>query len=67
MIANLYERQKMIKENIYRNKTCAELRIENAGEEVRLAGWVDTIRKLGGITFLTLRDHYGITDRKSVV
>lgn len=51
----------MIKENIYRNKTCAELRIENAGEEVRLAGWVDTIRKLGGITFLTLRDHYGIT------
>ena len=61
MISNLYERQKMIKENIYRNKTCAELRIENAGEEVRLAGWVDTIRKLGGITFLTLRDHYGIT------
>ena len=51
----------MIKENIYRNKTCAELRIENAGEVVRLAGWVDTIRKLGGITFLTLRDHYGIT------
>ena len=61
MISNLYERQKMIKENIYRNKTCAELRIENAGEVVRLAGWVDTIRKLGGITFLTLRDHYGIT------
>lgn len=51
----------MIKENIYRNKTCAELRLDNAGEEVRLAGWVDTIRKLGGITFLTLRDHYGIT------
>ena len=51
----------MIKENIYRNKTCAELRLDNAGEVVRLAGWVDTIRKLGGITFLTLRDHYGIT------
>ena len=39
MISNLYERQKMIKENIYRNKTCAELRIENAGEVVRPAGW----------------------------
>lgn len=51
----------MIRENIYRNKTCAELRLDNAGEVVRLAGWVDTIRKLGGITFLTLRDHYGIT------
>lgn len=51
----------MIKQNIYRNKTCAELRLTNVGEEVRLAGWVDTIRKLGGITFLTLRDHYGIT------
>lgn len=51
----------MIKENQYRNKTCQELRLSDAGSEVRLAGWVDTIRKLGGITFLTLRDHYGIT------
>lgn len=51
----------MIKENQYRNKTCSELRLNDAGKEVKLAGWVDTIRKLGGITFLTLRDHYGIT------
>ena len=51
----------MIKENQYRNRTCQELRLSDAGSEVRLAGWVDTIRKLGGITFLTLRDHYGIT------
>ena len=51
----------MIKENIYRSKSCGELRMANVGEEVTLAGWIDTIRKLGGITFLTLRDHYGIT------
>lgn len=55
------KRQMMIKENQYRNKTCSELRLNDAGKEVKLAGWVDTIRKLGGITFLTLRDHYGIT------
>ncbi|MGN1207939.1 MAG: aspartate--tRNA ligase, partial [Christensenellales bacterium] len=50
-----------MKENIYRTHNCAELRIGDEGKEVRLAGFVDAIRKLGQITFVTLRDHYGIT------
>ena len=50
-----------MKENIYRTHNCGELRLKNVGQSVRLAGWVDTIRKLGSITFVTLRDHYGIT------
>ena len=45
----------------YRTTDCGSLRIEDAGKQVKLAGWVDTIRKLGGITFITLRDQYGIT------
>lgn len=48
-------------ENIYRTHNCGELRIADAGKEVRLAGWVNSIRRLGGIVFLTLRDHFGIT------
>ena len=50
-----------MKENIYRNTNCGELRITDVGKQVRLAGWVNSIRKLGGITFVTLRDHYGLT------
>ena len=50
-----------MKENIYRTHNCAELRIEDVGKVVRLAGFVEAIRKLGSITFVTLRDHYGIT------
>ena len=47
--------------NIYRTNTCGQLRLSDKGKEVVLSGWIETIRKLGGITFVTLRDHYGIT------
>ena len=45
----------------YRSHTCAALSAANAGEEVRLSGWVHRVRDHGGVLFLDLRDHYGIT------
>lgn len=46
---------------MYRNTTCGELRLSNVGEEVTIAGWVQRVRKLGGMIFVDVRDRYGIT------
>ena len=46
---------------MYRTVTCGELRIADQNKEVTLAGWVQRIRKMGGMSFVDLRDRYGIT------
>ena len=50
----------MIKANQYRTVTCGELREENIGQEVRVAGWVENIRDHGGVSFIDLRDMYAV-------
>jgi len=58
----LYERiDFMIRANEYRTHTCGELRESDIGKEVRVAGWLENVRDHGGVKFLDLRDHYGIT------
>lgn len=46
---------------MYRSHTCGELRVSNVNQEVTLSGWVQRSRKMGGMTFIDLRDRYGIT------
>jgi len=45
----------------YRSHTCADLRSTNVGDDIRLAGWVHRVRDHGGVLFIDLRDHYGMT------
>jgi len=47
--------------HVYRSHTCVQLNASNVGEKVRLSGWVHRIRDHGGILFIDLRDHYGVT------
>ena len=46
--------------NQYRNIYCGEISKKNVGEEVRIAGWIESIRNLGGLLFITVRDETGV-------
>ena len=45
----------------YRTHTCGDLKAKDVGKTVKLAGWVQNMRDIGGLIFVALRDHYGVT------
>ncbi len=45
----------------YRSHTCGDLRLSDEGQTIRLSGWVHRVRDHGGVLFIDLRDHYGVT------
>ena len=45
----------------FRTHKCSDIRLENVGEQIKLAGWVEVVRDLGGVVFIDLRDQHGIT------
>ena len=47
--------------NQYRTHNCSALRKEDVGSKVKLAGWIHSVRDHGGVIFIDLRDHYGLT------
>ena len=51
----------MKKMNEYRTHNCGQIRKENVGETIKIAGWIQTIRDLGGLVFLDVRDQFVIT------
>src|SRR5680860_140851 len=62
LLKSSYFRNQIIKKGVmYRTHTCGELRITNSNSEVTLSGWVQRIRDFGGMSFIDLRDRYGIT------
>src|SRR5437660_12234640 len=53
--------RKVLSMHRYRTHTCGALRASDIGREVRLSGWVHRVRDHGGVLFIDLRDHYGLT------